>query len=197
MARRLERKTALVTGATGNIGRAIAEAFAAEGAHVVISGRSADRGAQVADGIGSRGGRADFVMAELDGSAEASRALAGQATSVLGGRIDILVNNAGIYPGDSTAATDEKTFDRVYAVNVKAPFFLTAAIAPAMAAGRQRGDHQPGLLDRASGHSCRRALQLHQGRAGDPDAGLGRGVRPARRAGQRDLPRCGADPGAR
>jgi NAD(P)-dependent dehydrogenase (short-subunit alcohol dehydrogenase family) len=73
----------------------------------------------------------------MDGSAEASRSLAGQATSVLGGRIDILVNNAGIYPGDSTAATDEKTFDRVYAVNVKAPFFLTAAIAPAMAeAGR-------------------------------------------------------------
>jgi NAD(P)-dependent dehydrogenase (short-subunit alcohol dehydrogenase family) len=116
MTGRLESKTALVTGATSNIGRAIAEAFAAEGAHVVISGRSAQRGAQIVDGIRSRGGRADFVMAELDGSAEASRSLAEQATSVLGGRIDILVNNAGIYPGDSTAATDEKTFDRVYAV---------------------------------------------------------------------------------
>jgi NAD(P)-dependent dehydrogenase (short-subunit alcohol dehydrogenase family) len=129
MAGRLQDKTALVTGATSNIGRAIAEAFAAEGAHVVISGRSAQRGAQIVEGIRSRGGRADFVIAELDGSAEASRALAEQATSVLGGRIDILVNNAGIYPGGSTAATDEKTFDRVYAVNVKAPFFLTAAIA--------------------------------------------------------------------
>ncbi len=84
MAGRLQGKTALVTGATSNIGRAIAEAFAAEGAHVVISGRSAQRGAQVVDGIRSRGGRADFVMAELDGSAEASRSLAGQATSVLG-----------------------------------------------------------------------------------------------------------------
>jgi NAD(P)-dependent dehydrogenase (short-subunit alcohol dehydrogenase family) len=134
MAGRLQGKTALVTGATSNIGRAIAEAFAAEGAHVVISGRSAQRGAQVLDGIRSRGGRADFVRAELDGSAEASRSLARQATSVLGGRIDILVNNAGIYPGDSTPATDEKTFDRVYAVNVKAPFFLTAVIAPAMVA---------------------------------------------------------------
>ncbi len=99
MAGRLQDKTALVTGATSNIGRAIAEAFAAEGAHVVISGRSAQRGAQVVEGIRSRGGRADFVIAELDGSAEASRALAEQATSVLGGRIDILVNNAGIYPG--------------------------------------------------------------------------------------------------
>jgi NAD(P)-dependent dehydrogenase (short-subunit alcohol dehydrogenase family) len=51
---------------------------------------------------------------------------------VLGGHIDLLVNNAGIYPGATTTATDEATFDEVYAVNVKAPFFLTAAIAPAM-----------------------------------------------------------------
>ena len=54
MAGRLQGKTALVTGATSNIGRAIAEALAAEGAHVVISGRSAQRGAQVTDGIRAR-----------------------------------------------------------------------------------------------------------------------------------------------
>ncbi|MFK0157389.1 SDR family NAD(P)-dependent oxidoreductase [Streptomyces sp. NPDC090493] len=133
MAMRLAGRTALVTGATSNIGRAIAEAFAAEGAHVVVSGRSAGRGAEVVDGIRALGGRADFVRADLDGSAAASRALAEEATRVLGGRIDVLVNNAGIYPGDATTATDEKTFDEVYAVNVKAPFFLTAAVAPAMA----------------------------------------------------------------
>ncbi|MFG3296384.1 SDR family NAD(P)-dependent oxidoreductase [Streptomyces sp. NPDC048179] len=133
MAMRLAGKSALVTGATSNIGRAIAQAFAAEGAHVVVSGRSAGRGAEVVDGIRALGGRADFVRADLDGSAAASRALAGEAARVLGGRIDVLVNNAGIYPGDATAATDEKTFDEVYAVNVKAPFFLTAAVAPAMA----------------------------------------------------------------
>jgi len=132
MSMRLAGKTALVTGATSNIGRAIAEAFAAEGAHVVVSGRSAERGKEVADGIRARGGRADFVQADLDGSAAASQALAQQAMQVLGGRIDVLVNNAGIYPGDTTAATDEETFDQVYAVNVKAPFFLTAAVAPAM-----------------------------------------------------------------
>ncbi|WP_182897338.1 SDR family NAD(P)-dependent oxidoreductase [Microbispora sp. H10830] len=132
MSGRLQGKRALVTGSTSNIGRAIAEAFSAEGAHVIVSGRNAERGGRVVDGIRARGGRADFVTADLDGSAEASYALAREATSVLGGGIDILVNNAGIYPGDSTVDTDEKTFDQVYAVNVKAPFFLTAAIAPAM-----------------------------------------------------------------
>jgi NAD(P)-dependent dehydrogenase (short-subunit alcohol dehydrogenase family) len=131
---RLHGKTALVTGSTSNIGRAIAVAFAREGARVVVSGRSAERGAAVVDRIAAAGGRADFVAADLDGSRAASEALAAEATRVLGGRIDVLVNNAGIYPGATTAATDEETFDRVYAVNVKAPFFLVAAVAPAMAA---------------------------------------------------------------
>jgi NAD(P)-dependent dehydrogenase (short-subunit alcohol dehydrogenase family) len=134
MGSRLANKTALVTGATSNIGRAIALRFGAEGAHVVVSGRSHERGAAVVDEIRAAGGRVDFIAADLDGSATASRDLAAEATRLLGGRIDILVNNAGIFPGPSTAATDEATFDRVYAVNVKAPFFLTAAIAPAMAA---------------------------------------------------------------
>ena len=133
MALRLQNKTALVTGATSNLGRAIALAYGAEGAHVVVSGRNRERGAAVVQEIRAAGGRADFVAADLDGTASASQALAKQATDVLGGRLDILVNNAGIYPGTTTATTDEETFDRVYAVNVKAPFFLTAAIAPTMA----------------------------------------------------------------
>jgi NAD(P)-dependent dehydrogenase (short-subunit alcohol dehydrogenase family) len=137
MTARLRGKTALVTGSTSNIGRAVAVALAAEGAHVVVSGRSKERGAEVIEEIRAAGGRADFVAADLDGSASVSAALAEEATRVLGGRIDVLVNNAGIYPGSATAATDEATFDRVYAVNVKAPFFLTAVIAPRMA---ERGD---------------------------------------------------------
>ena len=136
MSSRLTGKTALVTGSTSNIGRAIAIALAAEGAHVIVSGRSEQRGAEVVDGIRSAGGRADFVATNLDGSAKASNDLAAEATRLLGGRIEVLVNNAGIFPGATTAATDEATFDQVYAVNVKAPYFLTAAIAPAMA---QRG----------------------------------------------------------
>jgi NAD(P)-dependent dehydrogenase (short-subunit alcohol dehydrogenase family) len=133
MGTRLSGKTALVTGATSNIGKAIAEAFGAEGAYVVVSGRNIERGAEVVDRIRKAGGRAEFVAAHLDGSPEASRKLAAEATSILGGRVDILVNNAGIFPRSSTATTDEATFDEVYSVNVKAPYFLTGAVAPSMA----------------------------------------------------------------
>jgi len=134
MSGRLQGKRALVTGSTSNIGRAIAEAFAAEGAHVIVSGRDTARGEEVVAGIRAKGGRADFVRADLDGSPQASRALAEQAEALLGDGIEILVNNAGIYPPGTTVTTDDETFDKVYAVNVKAPFFLTQEIAPQMAA---------------------------------------------------------------
>ncbi|PWK87298.1 NAD(P)-dependent dehydrogenase (short-subunit alcohol dehydrogenase family) [Lentzea atacamensis] len=132
MAQRLQGRTALITGSTSNIGRAIAVAFAAEGAHVVVSGRDEVRGAAVVDQIRQKGGRAGFVRADLDGTAAASHRLAAQAAEVVNGRVDILVNNAGIYPPTTTPTTDEDTFDRVYGVNVKAPFFLTRALVPAM-----------------------------------------------------------------
>jgi NAD(P)-dependent dehydrogenase (short-subunit alcohol dehydrogenase family) len=133
--RRLQDRTALVTGSTSNIGRSIAQALAAEGAHVVVSGRSQERGEAVVAGIRERGGKADFVAADLDGSQAASHDLAAAASDMLGGRIDILVNNAGMYsPAVSLAETDSETFDRFYAVNVKAPYFLTQAVAPHMVA---------------------------------------------------------------
>jgi NAD(P)-dependent dehydrogenase (short-subunit alcohol dehydrogenase family) len=129
---RLQGKTALVTGSTSNIGRAIALAFGAEGAHVVVSGRSKERGDAVVAEIRSSGGRADFVAADLDGSKAGSEALADEATRVLGGRLDILVNNAGIYPSATSLDIDERTFDEIVGVNVKAPVFLVARIVPAM-----------------------------------------------------------------
>ncbi|NGY64616.1 SDR family oxidoreductase [Lentzea sp. NEAU-D13] len=132
MAQRLQGRTALVTGSTSNIGRSIAVALAREGAHVVVSGRDAARGAAVVDQIREDGGRADFVRADLDGTAAAGKAFAATAAEVLGGRVDVLVNNAGIYPASTTPTTDEETFDRVYGVNVKAPFFLTQALVPGM-----------------------------------------------------------------
>jgi len=129
---RLASRTALVTGSTSNIGRAIAVRLAAEGAHVVVSGRDQARGDAVVDQIRTAGGRADFVASDLDGTAAASHALASAACETLGGRIDILVNNAGIYPPTTTLTADEDTFDRVYGVNVKAAYFLVQATVPGM-----------------------------------------------------------------
>jgi NAD(P)-dependent dehydrogenase (short-subunit alcohol dehydrogenase family) len=134
MTQRLQGRTALVTGSTSNIGRAVAAALAADGAHVIVSGRDDERGAAVLAAIRETGGHADYVHADLDGTAEASRVLADAATGILGGRIDILVNNAGIFPAADTLTAGSEMFDRVYAVNVKAPFFLTQAVAPAMIA---------------------------------------------------------------
>ena len=73
----------------------------------MVSGRDEARGAEVVEAIRRAGGRADFVAVELDGSAQASRELASEATGLLGGRIDILVNNAGICPPATTTTTDE------------------------------------------------------------------------------------------
>jgi NAD(P)-dependent dehydrogenase (short-subunit alcohol dehydrogenase family) len=130
---RLQGKTALVTGATSNIGRAIAVGLAAEGAHVIVAGRNKVRGDEVVAEIRADGGRADFVAVDLDGSKTSANTLAEEATRLLDGRIDVLVNNAGAIDGSATPDTDEATFDQVYNVNVKSPYFLTAAIAPAMA----------------------------------------------------------------
>jgi NAD(P)-dependent dehydrogenase (short-subunit alcohol dehydrogenase family) len=134
MAHRLQDRTALITGSTSNIGRAIALAFAHEGAHVIVSGRDGTRGQAIVTRIRDAGGMADFVRADLDGSSAASRSLATAATERLGGRLDILVNNAGIFPAATTLTADDSMVDHVYAVNVKAPFFLTQAVAPGMIA---------------------------------------------------------------
>ena len=131
MAARLEGKFALVTGSTSNIGKGVAIAMAGEGASVVVNGRDAARGAHVVNLIEAAGGRAAFVAADLDGSAARSAQLAADAAATFG-PVTVLINNAGIYPPDSTLATHEDTFDRVFAVNVKAPFFLTAAVVPGM-----------------------------------------------------------------
>src|SRR5258707_9680783 len=131
MGARLEGKVVLVTGSTSNIGKGVAIAMAGERASVVVSGRDAARGAQVVNLIEAAGGAAAFVAADLDGSAGRSAQLAADAAAAFG-PVTVLVNNAGIYPPDGTLATHEDTFDRVFAINVKAPFFLTAAVVPGM-----------------------------------------------------------------
>ncbi|OIJ85813.1 short-chain dehydrogenase [Streptomyces sp. MUSC 14] len=120
-----------MTGSTSGIGRAIAQTLAARGAHVLVSGRNEERGAQTVAAIRGEGGKADFLAADLR-DADSARELARRATEAAG-HVDILVNNAGLSGFGPTAATTEADFDAMYAVNVKAPYFLTAALAPAMA----------------------------------------------------------------
>jgi NAD(P)-dependent dehydrogenase (short-subunit alcohol dehydrogenase family) len=134
---RLTGRTALVTGSTSGIGAAIARALAAEGAHVVVSGRDRGRGEDLVREVVTAGGRADFVRADLAGSYDDVRRLAVEATAALNGRVDILVNNAGIYPATSTADLPDPDLDAMLAVNVRAPHVLVGALAPAMVAQGQ------------------------------------------------------------
>ncbi len=122
---------ALVTGATRGIGAATALLLAARGARVVVSGRDEERGQSVVDEVRSRGGSADLLLAELD-DAQGCHRLASEAQA-LAGRVDILVNNAAVGAFGLTGTVAETDFDACYAVNVKAPFYLVGALAPAMA----------------------------------------------------------------
>jgi NAD(P)-dependent dehydrogenase (short-subunit alcohol dehydrogenase family) len=131
----LSGQRALVTGATSGIGQAIAEAFAREGASVIVTGRDAARAAQVVDSIQSEGGTAVAAVADLSDPAGVETLVA--AVDRLG-PLDILVNNAGIYPFGPTPQVEPALFDAVMGTNLRAPYFLTAALAPRMAA-RGRG----------------------------------------------------------
>lgn len=123
----LQGKRAVVTGSTSGIGRAVAERLAKAGAEVIITGRNEQRGRDVVSAIESAGGRASFIGADLSNLDDVRR-LADRV-----GDVDVLVNNAGAFPAGSTADTDEEAFDLAFDINVKAPFFLTGAIAPRMA----------------------------------------------------------------
>jgi NAD(P)-dependent dehydrogenase (short-subunit alcohol dehydrogenase family) len=124
----LEGQRALVTGATSGIGRAVALQLAREGTEVLVHGRDAARGAETVAEITNSGGKASFVAADLADAADVQW-LANEV-----GDVDILVNNAGIALFGPTAEFDVAEFDKMFASNVRAPFFLVAAFAPGMAA---------------------------------------------------------------
>ena len=126
--RDLEGMSAFVTGASSGIGKAVAEALGRLGAEVIVHGRDVPRGESVVHAITAEGGKARFVAADLTNIAELDE-LVGQI-----GAVDILVNNAGFSRFGPTAELDVETFDRLFAANVRAPYFLVAMLAPKMAA---------------------------------------------------------------
>lgn len=124
----LTGKRVIVTGAAGGLGRAFAEAFAREGARVVVADINLTGAQDTAAGIG-----AAALAAQVDVTSQSSSAaLAALAADHLGG-IDVLVNNAAIYAGlerKGFEQIDESVWDRVMAVNVKGPWQMTRAVAP-------------------------------------------------------------------
>jgi 3-oxoacyl-[acyl-carrier protein] reductase len=131
----LSGKTALVTGASRGIGRSSALALVRAGAQVLVHyGRGAKEAAAVVADIHKAGGRAEAIAADL-AAPDGPHKLAKQVRAIIGDRLDILVANAGI----SKAATIEEytvaDFDNLFAVNVRAPFFLVQQLLPIMHEG--------------------------------------------------------------
>jgi 3-oxoacyl-[acyl-carrier protein] reductase len=131
----LSGKTALVTGASRGIGRASALALAAAGAQVLVHyGSSANEAEAVAAEIRKAGGRADIVASDL-ATADGAHKLARQTRTIVGDRLDILVANAGVSKAATIEETTVEDFDRLFAVNVRGPFFLVQQLLPIMSSG--------------------------------------------------------------
>jgi 3-oxoacyl-[acyl-carrier protein] reductase len=123
----LTDKTALVTGATGGIGGAIAKALHKQGATVAISGRQQDKLDKLASELGSR---VHVVPCDLGNKAQVAK-LIDEATAKLG-RLDILVNNAGLTKDNLFMVMKDEQWDEVIAVNLTSTFMLMRAAARGM-----------------------------------------------------------------
>ena len=134
MPKQLSDKTALVTGASRGIGRAIARRLADDGAHLFVHYNSSQSQAdELVAEITAAGGSAEAVGANLE-NVEAVKQLIDEVKRRLGDRrLDILVNNAGIAEYLAFAETDAATLERLLAVNVRAPYQLTAGLLDKLA----------------------------------------------------------------
>jgi NAD(P)-dependent dehydrogenase (short-subunit alcohol dehydrogenase family) len=123
----MRQPTALVTGATSGIGRAVAVKLAADDVYVYVHGRDAARGVATLEAIERSGGKGRFMAADLSDLDDVARLAADV------GEVDVLVNNGGFSWFGATPDLDAKTFDSMFASNVRAAYYLVAALAPAMA----------------------------------------------------------------
>jgi 3-oxoacyl-[acyl-carrier protein] reductase len=131
----LSGKTALVTGASRGIGRATALALAQAGAQMIVHYSSGEKEATaVVTDIRNAGGKAEKVAADLR-AADGAHLLAERVRAIIGGRLDILVANAGIGKAASIEETTVEDFDALFAINVRAPYFLVQQLLPVMCQG--------------------------------------------------------------
>ena len=131
----LSGKTALVTGASRGIGRASALALARAGAQVLVHyGNSEPEATAVVEEIRATGGKAEKIGVDL-GQPEGPHELARRVREIVGGRLDVLVANAGIAKAATIEDTTLADFDALFAVNVRAPFFLVQQLLPALHEG--------------------------------------------------------------
>jgi NAD(P)-dependent dehydrogenase (short-subunit alcohol dehydrogenase family) len=172
----LSGKTALVTGGSKGLGKAMARGFAEAGADVVISSRHEDElRAALEDTLHGTGRRGKYVVADMSRREEAVR-LAKEALQ-LTGRIDILVNNAGTNRPEPTDAITDKNWDEVLEINLNSVMALTRALAPQMKAnGWGRIIHITSVLaflskEKRSCYSATKAALLGLARAGALDLG--------------------------
>lgn len=130
---RLKEKVAIVTGACKGIGRAIAVAYARQGAAVVIGDRlCAECGKAVLEEISAAGGRAAAVQADVSNLSEHEKLVAAAVQQF--GRLDILVNSAGIEARESVLQAKPETWEQVIGVNLRGAYFLSSKAASVMAA---------------------------------------------------------------
>lgn len=135
MSARLDGKVAVVTGAARNVGAAIAEQYAREGAHVVIADVLDEEGRETADRINGLIGSEVVRFAHLDVTSAAEWHATLEFTRESFGRVDILVNNAGIAAAAPIVDMSEELWNRIMAVNVTGVFLGMKHAAPFMAAG--------------------------------------------------------------
>jgi NAD(P)-dependent dehydrogenase (short-subunit alcohol dehydrogenase family) len=126
----LDGKTALITGASRGIGRAVALGLAEAGCHVALAARSADKLAEVADQCARHGARTLQIAVDLARDASLVAAVE-RCVAELGG-LDILVNNAGVVERGATLSPDLVSWDGVLAINLRAAMHLTALAVPHM-----------------------------------------------------------------